>query len=636
MLLAGLTRCHADQWQRLVRNKETLRRVCEGVRLEVASPSTIAPPAPRPASQITVQALQECLQQGIVVPAPQHHRAVATFYAREKSDGGLRPILDCRAVNECLPQPPHIKLPTIKQLRGVLTRSHWMMKIDVRSAFHLIPLHPDYRKYTTFEMNGSSYQYTCLSMGLSLAPAAFQHTLACALAAAREHGAVPHAVRLYQYLDDVLIVGDSLAELHHTASALPAFLQNLGLPVSPKKSVLVPTKTITFPGVVIDLTAMEFKLEAKRWRQLKHDVRQLLSATPNNVTIYKLAGTLGKCNWAAQVLPDAMAALRPLLRARTAALRITNNNFAARLPWASWTPEQRAALQWWSCENQKRVLPIDITEPELTLITDASPWAGAAHLLDNDNQEIAAMVVRFTDAEASASQNTRETLVPLLTMSHLPIPPHSHVRVVTDSTTHAAYLRRSGGPVTHLSHIVESLYHWMEAHDIRISVQHMLGTEISQTDWLSRQGAIDKTDIRISTPFIRQLCALWKLRLPAVDLFSSRANTVAPLYFTWPFQEPGAAAADALQQGWGALPGPIWCFPPHKLLERTLTKLENENVNVPVVVIAPDLHSGNSSLTLRQRAVRRVAIPPNAIQSGPTAVPLSAHWTRRLAAWLLC
>jgi len=622
----------------LVRDRKVVEWVCDGVKLEVTQPSTntpILPPQPR--SQLNHHAraaLDKCLRTGVVSPLPptDHTPPSCSFFAAPKSDSDeWRPILDCRSINDCLPQAIHFKMASINQLRPLLKPNWLLTKLDIKSAFNLIPLHKDSQKWTTFAADGVRFHYNALPMGVVSAPYTFTRILTAALAAAREHLRLPDSLVILHYVDDILLAAPDTVPIGVLTKELAEFLHSLGLIVAQEKCVMEPTNAIKFLGV----KSMTFSLD--QLKNLRHDAAELLLRAPSTLTIKQLAAFIGKATWAASVLVDAQAALRPLIRARTAALAKEKFNYAALLPqeWMQWTTEQHLALSWFLQTGNLRVTPIPLPQPNVTVEVDASPTAVAARLIDpTTNQVLYETAARLTDDERAQSQNARETMASLLLLPHLQsrIPMGSVVRLISDSVTHLAYLRKQGGPVTNLSRMVERLQHTLNENNWYLVLQHMAGTNLTETDALSRAKSADKTDYRVAPEFVQQLCQQWRLPLPSVDMFASRANTLCRNFFSYPYHEPQAIAADALSADWTHLPqqGTWWCFPPSILLPRLLQRLRREKpATVTALIVAPRWRTSLYAHEIRHQSA-------NAYVPLPTQRSLSITAFKQLAGVVGC
>ena len=57
------------------------------------------------------------------------------------------------------------------------TNYHYLSKIDLKAAYHQVPLTEGDRNYTAFEVNGNLYRFTRLPFGLTNAVPCFQRTM---------------------------------------------------------------------------------------------------------------------------------------------------------------------------------------------------------------------------------------------------------------------------------------------------------------------------------------------------------------------------------------------------------------------------------------------------------------------------
>ena len=64
-------------------------------------------------------------------------------------------------------------------------------------------------------------------------------------------------VRLAWYVDDILLVGDSLDEITRSVSLTVTTLGMLGLRINDKKSCLEPTQTIEYLGLILDFVEQQ-------------------------------------------------------------------------------------------------------------------------------------------------------------------------------------------------------------------------------------------------------------------------------------------------------------------------------------------------------------------------------------------
>ena len=83
-----------------------------------------------------------------------------------------RPILDLSSVNKFL-NSEKFKMETPESIRTSLQTGEWVTSIKFKNAYFHIPINPQSRKYLRFHVQGQSYQFKALPIGLSTAPVEF-------------------------------------------------------------------------------------------------------------------------------------------------------------------------------------------------------------------------------------------------------------------------------------------------------------------------------------------------------------------------------------------------------------------------------------------------------------------------------
>ena len=135
-----------------------------------------------------------------------------------------------------------------------------LAKIDVKSAFRVIPVHPDDRPLLGMLWEDQLYVDTALPFGLCSAPKLF-NTLADALEWIAKHMGIDF---LWHYLDDFITIGcpDS-EECAFFLQLLINLCALLGLPLAVEK-VEGPSTCIPFLGIEIDSVAQELRLPSEK------------------------------------------------------------------------------------------------------------------------------------------------------------------------------------------------------------------------------------------------------------------------------------------------------------------------------------------------------------------------------------
>ena len=151
-----------------------------------------------------------------------------------------------------------------------LGRGSLLAKVDVRSAYRNIPVHPEDRWLMGMLWDGGLFVDTTLPFGLRSAPKIFT-AVADAVEWIARHEGVNCVIH---YLDDFLVIGAPASQ--ECASALSKLLEifeRLGFPVAIEK-LEGPTTCLEFLGFEADSAAMVIRLPARKLVE----IRELLKA----------------------------------------------------------------------------------------------------------------------------------------------------------------------------------------------------------------------------------------------------------------------------------------------------------------------------------------------------------------------
>ena len=164
---------------------------------------------------------------------PAHYASEVTCPAKKALDGQMtdrRFCGDYRAINDFTEQDKHA-MPLADDLFDRAGQCRVFSKLDLRSGFHQIRMHPDHKCKTAVWWNDQLWQYTRMPFGLKNASAQFQRTVDHELGRAGLLGFAR------AYIDDIVIFSNK-AEDHfvHLAKVLKC-LTDCGLRVHPEKSV---------------------------------------------------------------------------------------------------------------------------------------------------------------------------------------------------------------------------------------------------------------------------------------------------------------------------------------------------------------------------------------------------------------
>ena len=192
----------------------------------------------------------------------------------------------------------HFKMEGMHLIKDLLQEHDFLIKIDLKDAYFGIPLDKSSRKYIRFQWEGNLYEFLCLCFGLGPAPLIFTKLLKIPIALLRRIN-----VRIVKFLDDMLVMAQTLKEILQAKETLIFPLQNLGFVINFKKSQLAPVKEIEFLGLVINSEKMTLALPQEKVLDIQNKCAQLI-ASPKTA-IMELAKLLGKLSFTAQaVLPE--------------------------------------------------------------------------------------------------------------------------------------------------------------------------------------------------------------------------------------------------------------------------------------------------------------------------------------------
>ncbi|KAL0160080.1 hypothetical protein M9458_043805, partial [Cirrhinus mrigala] len=199
-----------------------------------------------------------------VPPAEMKSGFYSPYFIVPKKSGGLRPILDLRALNRSLLRLP-FKMLTTKRMLTCIRRQDWFAAIDLKDTYFHVSILPRHRPFLRFAFEGRAYQYKVLPFGLSLSPRVFTKVTEAALSPLWRMG-----IRILNYLDDWLLIAHSRDLLCEHRDLVLRHLSHLGLQVNREKSKLSPVQRISFLGVELDSVNMTAHLTNECAQLLGH------------------------------------------------------------------------------------------------------------------------------------------------------------------------------------------------------------------------------------------------------------------------------------------------------------------------------------------------------------------------------
>ena len=158
--------------------------------------------------------------------------------------------------------------------------------IQTYTDYLSVPVHESCRKFLRFLWKGTCYQFKALPFGLCSAPRIFTKVLKPAAAFLRRK-----AIRVLIYPDDFLLLAATMEVAVKNTQLVVTLLQSLGFKINLKKSLLIPTPVLTFPGFRIDSMCMMISLPAEKANKILDCCRRLLVA--QSIKLRNLASLIG-------------------------------------------------------------------------------------------------------------------------------------------------------------------------------------------------------------------------------------------------------------------------------------------------------------------------------------------------------
>lgn len=110
--------------------------------------------------------------------------------------------------------------------------------------FFGIPLHPNSREITIFSWEEKQYQFTRVPQGYKTSPIIAYNALRWTL----DSFHIPEEVKIFSYVDDLLLIANNKQIIHKTIADLIAHLTNEGWTIN-KDKVRGPAEEVKFLGV---------------------------------------------------------------------------------------------------------------------------------------------------------------------------------------------------------------------------------------------------------------------------------------------------------------------------------------------------------------------------------------------------
>lgn len=200
---------------------------------------------------------------GLLVPN-RHLKYAFTMFLVPKAVNHVRPILDLSPWTDSI-ITPHFTLNSASMAIRDIKPNCLLVKIDLKSGFHQLPLHARSHNHIGIFYRGCKRSCTRLPMGHALAPALFQRFAVAALGDV----AAATGVTTVAYLNDWLLAHEDEWQLRLAVN----MIRQMGITLNEEKSILEPSPQLVYLGFQIDSRHHTIKLTLTAHTRMIHLLR---------------------------------------------------------------------------------------------------------------------------------------------------------------------------------------------------------------------------------------------------------------------------------------------------------------------------------------------------------------------------
>ena len=348
--------------------------------------------------------LDDLLEKGHIQPSKSPFGSPVIFV--KKKDGSMRLCIDYRALNK-LTIKNRYPLPRIDGLLDQLQGAKVFSKIDLRSGYHQVRIHPDDIEKTAFRTRYGHFEFRVMPFGLTNVPATFVNLMQDIFQPIVDKFMVV-------YVDDILVYSKNEEEhLDHLRQVLDILRANKLYGKTSKCAFF--QKSVEFLGFIVSdegVAADQVKMKA-------------ISEWPRPTTLKEIQSFLGICNYYRRFVKDYSSIALPLTELTKKESTLT------------WTPEAEEAFQ----DLKKRlveapILQLPDPDAEFTVTTDASDFAIGAVLSQKGEEGLRPVAFesrKLSPAERNYATHEKELLAMLYAMKKWRVYLEGrHFRVLTD------------------------------------------------------------------------------------------------------------------------------------------------------------------------------------------------------------
>lgn len=499
-----------------------------------------------------------------VIEKVEHHpnEYISPIFVIPKRSGEYRMILNLKNLNESI-QYHHFKMETFESALKLVKQNMFFASIDVRYGYYSVPIAEEDRIKLRFMHKGQVYQYRALPNGISQAPRDYTKLMKPVFASLRMLG---HSNS--SFIDDALLLSDLYSDCERNITDTVHLMTSLGFMIHEKKSVLIPTKKITFLGNNIDSEKMTVTLPIEKVEKIVQACAELHKQS--RAKIRDVARVLGLMVSSFSAVEYGPLFYRTIEREKILALHCQTGDYDSHM---FITPDMKLELSWWIDNLSDQNRNIIHGNPDIFITSDASAFGWGAV---SESEKIGG---RWDDHEIHNHINFLELLAAFYALkSFCKTKTNAHVLIRCDNTCAVTYIQKMGGKIKLLNDLAHKIWLWCKSRNIWLSATHVPGIA-NEADFNSRNFN-ENVEWKLNSDIFSII--VQKFGLPQLDMFASRLNSQLDRYVSWK-PDPDAEAIDAFSVNWSGKY--IYCFPPFSLMGRLVQKVRQDQADV--LLVAP-------------------------------------------------
>ena len=143
--------------------------------------------------------------------------------------------------------------------------------MDLKDAYFHLPLGSELRKYMVLKVGDKFWEFQAGCFGLNIMPQLFMKVMGVLEKKWRKAGII-----CFVYLDDILVLGCSPAQVSKHLLIMVQDLCSSGFKINVPKSVLAPFQQIKHLGFLMDLKSGHLRICPQKLKSLKKELGKLV------------------------------------------------------------------------------------------------------------------------------------------------------------------------------------------------------------------------------------------------------------------------------------------------------------------------------------------------------------------------